>query len=55
MEGIIIYNNYNVLGSIDKNTESGIFGRIERIDALFSDQTPIEVGNKDDIKEGRCV
>ena len=55
MEGIIIYNNYNVLGSIEKNTESGIFGRIERIDALFSDQTPIEVGNKDDIEEGDAV
>lgn len=55
MEGIIIYNNYNVLGSIEKNTESGIFGRIERIDALFSDQTPIEVGNKEDIEEGDAV
>ena len=55
MEGIIIYNNYNVLGSIEKNTESGIFGRIERIDSLFSDQTPIEVGNKEDIEEGDAV
>lgn len=52
MEGIIIYNNYNVLGSITKNTDAGIFGKIERIDTLFSDQTPIEVASKDEIQEG---
>ena len=30
MEGIIVYNNYNVLGKIKKNTEAGIFGTIDR-------------------------
>lgn len=59
MEGIIIYNNYNVLGNITHNSEAGIFGRIDRIDALFSDQTPVRAALKEEIKEGpatiRCA
>lgn len=59
MEGIIIYNNYNVLGSITRNSEAGIFGTIDRIDALFSDQTPVSTAAKEEIKEGpatiRCA
>ncbi len=59
MEGIIIYNNYNILGSITRNTEAGIFGSIDRIDALFSDQTPVSIARKEEIKEGpatiRCA
>ena len=52
MEGIIVYNNYNILGKITKNTEAGIFGTIQRIDTLFSDQTPVEAAGKEEIKEG---
>lgn len=55
MEGIIVYNNYNMLGSIDKNTEAGIFGKIDRIDTLFTDQTPVEIASKEEIKEGSAV
>ena len=42
MEGIIVYNNYNVLGTIDKNTEAGIYGTIDRIDEVFEEQIPIK-------------
>lgn len=59
MEGIIVYNNYNVLGNITRNTDCGIFGTIDRIDALFTDQTPIETASKEEIVEGpatiRCA
>ena len=55
MEGIIVYNNYNVLGSIIKNTEDGIYGKIDRIDALFSDQTPLRTAKKEEIREGEAV
>ena len=55
MEGVIIYNNYNVLGKIQENTEAGIFGTIERIDTLFSDQTPVEAAAKEEIEEGPAV
>ena len=52
MEGIIVYNNYNILGSIDKNTEAGIYGTIDRIDELFEEQIPIETASKEEIVEG---
>ena len=59
MEGIIVYNNYNVLGNITNNTDCGIFGTIDRIDALFADQTPMETAGKEEIVEGpatiRCA
>ena len=59
MEGIIVYNNYNVLGTITKNTDAGIFGTIDRIDALFSDQTPVKAAAKEEVQEGpatiRCA
>ena len=55
MEGIIVYNNYNILGSITKNTDCGIFGTIDRIDSLFTDQTPVETAVKDEIEEGPAV
>ena len=52
MEGIIVYNRYNVLGSIDRNTEAGIYGTIERIDELFEEQIPIETAKKEEITTG---
>ena len=52
MEGIIVYNNYNVLGIIDKNTEAGIYGSIDRIDELFEEQIPIETARKEEIVTG---
>ena len=55
MEGIIVYNSYNMLGAIEKNTDAGIFGRIDRIDTLFTDQTPIEITSKEEVKEGNAI
>lgn len=55
MEGIIVYNSYNILGSIDKNTEAGIFGKVDRIDHLFSELTPMEAGKKAEIQEGAAT
>lgn len=55
MEGIIVYNNYNILGSITDNTEEGIFGTVDRIETLFSDEKPMEAAKIDDIKEGKAT
>lgn len=55
MEGIIVYNNYNILGTIDKNTEAGIYGTVERIDELFEEQIPIETASTDEIVTGDAV
>lgn len=52
MEGMIIYNPYNILGTIDKNTEAGIYGTIDKIDELFKDQTAIETASKEEIVTG---
>lgn len=52
MEGIIVYNRYNILGTIDQNTEAGIYGTIDRIDELFEDQIPIETAKKEEIHAG---
>ena len=55
MEGVIVYNNYNILGSIDQNTEEGIYGTIDRIDALFSDQEPVPAAAKKEVHTGDAV
>ena len=52
IEGIIVYNNYNVLGTIDKNTEAGIYGTIDNIDDLFEEQIPMETASKEEIRTG---
>lgn len=52
MEGIIVYNGYNKLGTIDKNTDEGIYGKVDKIDDLFSEQIPVEVASKDEVKIG---
>ena len=54
MEGIIVYNNYNMLGTIEKNTDAGIFGYIDRIDTLFTEQTPMEIVSKKEVQEGKA-
>lgn len=54
MEGIIVYNNYNVLGTIDRNTEHGIYGKIDRIDTLFTNQKPVGVVKKEKLKKGKA-
>lgn len=55
MEGIIVYNNYNVLGTITENTDAGIFGTLDRIDALFSRQEPVETAATGEIRKGPAV
>ncbi len=52
LEGIIVYNKYNVLGKIDKNTDCGIFGKVERTEMLFQDTDPMEIMQTDEIKKG---
>lgn len=59
MEGIIIYNNYNILGSITKNTEAGIYGRLDKIDGLFDSSEAMEAASAEEIEKGpatiRCA
>lgn len=55
MEGIIVYNEHNILGTIDKNTDAGIYGTVDRIDELFQEQIPVKTAGKEEIKEGPAV
>lgn len=59
LEGVIIYNRYHILGTVDKNTENGIYGKIENIDKLLKEQEPMEICKKNSIKIGdatiRCT
>ena len=55
MEGIIVYNHYNVLGSITSNTESGIYGTIDRVDRVFQNQEAVPAAAKEEIKTGAAL
>lgn len=55
MEGLIVYNNYNRIGTVSKNTEAGIYGTIEDIDAVFGEQIPVKVAAKEEIIVGDAL
>lgn len=52
MEGIIVYNKYNKLGTIEKNTDAGIFGTLDKMDRLFEEQIAVETASKETIEPG---
>ena len=52
MEGVIVYNNYNILGSIDKNTEAGIYGSLGPDSALSGEIVPVDTARKEEIHTG---
>lgn len=52
MEGLIVYNDYNCIGKITKNSEAGIYGSIEEINELFEEEIPVEVAGKEEIQVG---
>ena len=52
MEGVIVYNRYNILGEITENTDAGIFGTVDLIHELFADETPLKAGRKTEIQRG---
>ena len=53
-EGIIVYNHYNVLGSITSNTETGIYGKIDRVDKVFKNQEAYPAASKEEINTGKA-
>lgn len=55
MEGMIVYNRYNILGSIEKNTDVGVYGTIKNLDSLTKEQTAVPVCLKSDVETGAAV
>ena len=52
MEGMIVYNRYNVLGTIEQNTNLGVYGTVENVKSLTTDQTAIPVCTKRAVETG---
>lgn len=55
MEGLIVYNRYNQLGTIDKNTEAGIYGILDDVNTLFEEQNAVQVAKKEEIQTGNAT
>lgn len=59
LEGVIIYNRYNVIGEIRKNNDSGIYGRLNASMNYVQQEKAIPAASKYDIEEGdatiRCT
>ena len=55
LEGYIVYNRYNKNGTIDKNTENGIFGTLTNLDAVLDKQEMVPVCKKKDIRLGEAT
>ena len=55
LEGVIIYNRYNQLGTIESNTENGIYGTLENTESLFEKQEAVDICKKEDIKLGNAT
>ena len=55
MEGLIVYNRYNQLGTIVKNTEAGIYGSLNDVNTLFEEQYAVRVAKKEEIQTGKAT
>jgi len=55
LEGIIIYKKTNKLGTIEKNTEDGIYGEINNIETLAHNRKPVEICKKENVKLGNAT
>lgn len=55
LEGVIVYNRYNKIGTIETNTENGIYGRINNVDTIFDEQEAMKICDKEDIKLGAAT
>lgn len=55
LEGVIIYNPFNLLGTIERNTDVGIYGTVENIEELELKMDPVEVATIDEIEVGSAT
>lgn len=59
LEGVIIYNPFNIVGEITMNSTAGIYGTIYNLESLVYEQELVEVASIDEIEEGpatiRCT
>ena len=55
MEGVIVYNQRNILGDILTNTENGIYGTIKKREKLVDNDEYLKICEKKDIQLGYKV
>lgn len=55
MEGVIVYSHYNILGTIDKNTDAGIYGTLDPEDPVFDSMIPVVTASKEEIHTGSAT
>lgn len=55
MEGMIVYNRYNLRGKITDNTESGVFGTLQDTEEITDDIEAVPVCTKKQVKTGAAV
>lgn len=55
LEGWIVYNRYNRLGTITKNTEEGIYGELEDVQDLFGEQSAVSVASRQEVQKGSAI
>lgn len=54
MAGVIYYGPGSRLGSVDQNTDCGIFGTVDEKFSQKVLQQPVEVGHRQDVKKGKA-
>ncbi|MDD3360557.1 MAG: SpoIVB peptidase S55 domain-containing protein [Hespellia sp.] len=55
MEGIIVYNRLNELGTIYKNSATGIYGTIDNLEEVLKEKIPIQTAGTDEIQTGAAT
>ena len=55
IEGVIIYHARNYLGFIEENTDIGIYGRIEDLNAFLDEKKVVPVAKKKQVKLGNAT
>ena len=55
MEGVIVYNRFNILGTIENNTEVGIYGTIDDMDRVVDEMETVAICSKKDVETGPAV
>ncbi len=55
MEGMIVYNRYNIRGEITDNTERGVFGTLQDNEKIIGDIEAVPVCKKRQVKTGPAI
>lgn len=55
LEGMIVYSNYSVWGTIEKNTDIGVYGTVKKVNEVTDGEIPIPVCTKRAVKVGPAI